>query len=73
MIRYMEKINLKNKDNIKIPDSIFIRPKIAAVFDNIKDTITVMKPLYYDKKISCDKAYKNSIKEALGECSFFIL
>ena len=63
MIRYMEKVNLKNKDNIKIPDSIFIRPKIAAVFDNIKDTITVMKPLYYDKKISCDKAYKNSIKE----------
>ena len=60
MIKYMEKINLKNKDNIKIPDSIFIRPKIAAVFDNIKDTITVMKPLYYDKKKSCDKVTHSS-------------
>ena len=26
MIKYMENINLKNPDNLKIPDSIFIRP-----------------------------------------------
>ena len=31
MIKYMEKISLKNKDNINIPDSILIRPKIVTV------------------------------------------
>jgi len=50
MIQYMEKISLKNNDNINIPDSILIRPKIVAVFDNIKDTITVMTAVYPNKK-----------------------
>ena len=46
MIKYMEKISLENDDNINIPDSVLIRPKIVAVFDNIKDTITVMTVVY---------------------------
>ena len=36
MIQYSENIKINNKDNIKIPDAILIRPKIVAVFDNIK-------------------------------------
>ena len=57
MIKYMEKISLKNHDNIKIPDSILIRPKIVAVFDNIKDTITVMTVVYPSKKNNYENIY----------------
>ena len=46
MIKYMEKINLDNEDNINIPESILIRPRIVTVFDNIKDSITVMTATY---------------------------
>ena len=46
MIKFMEQINLKNEDNINIPDSVLIRPKIVTVFDNIKDTITLMTAVY---------------------------
>tara|TARA_Y100000590_G_scaffold107854_2_gene122700 strand:+ start:2628 stop:4118 length:1491 start_codon:yes stop_codon:yes gene_type:complete len=60
MIRYMEKIKLSNIDTIKIPDSIFIRPKIVAVFDNLTDKISLMTPVYYSKKINPKKAYKNA-------------
>ena len=60
MIRYMEKIKLSNIDTIKIPDSIFIRPKIVAVFDNLTDKISLMTPVYYSKKIEPKKAYKNA-------------
>ena len=42
MIQYMEKIILSNPDTLNIPDAVMIRPKIVAVFDNIKDTIDVM-------------------------------
>ena len=35
-----------NQDNINIPESILIRPKIVAVFDNIKDRITIMTVIY---------------------------
>ncbi len=60
MIKYMENIKLKNEDNIKIPEAIMIRPKIVAVFDNIKDIISIMIISYPSKKISAEKAYRNS-------------
>ena len=46
MIKFMENINLKNDDEIKIPDALLIRPKLVAVFDNIKDTINIMTSIY---------------------------
>ena len=64
MIQYMEKINLKNLDNINIPDSILIRPKIVTVFDNIKDTITVMTVVYPNNDTNFELIYKNT-KELL--------
>ena len=60
MIQYIEKIKLSNKDNIKIPDAILIRPKIVAVFDNIKDIISLMTVTYPSKKISAEKAYRKN-------------
>ena len=58
MIQYMENIKLKNKDNIKIPDAILIRPKIVAVFDNIKDNISLMSVSYPNKKYLLKKHLK---------------
>ena len=60
MIKYMEQIDLKNKDNINIPDSVLIRPKIVTVFDNIKDSITVMTVVYP----SNDKNFENIYSKA---------
>ena len=62
MIRLMENISLNNYDEIKIPDAVMIRPKLVAVFDNIKDTINIMTAVYPSKKINAstaiDQAYK---------------
>ncbi len=60
MIQFMEKIRLDNDDNIKIPDATLIRPRIVAVFDNIKDVISIMTISYPIKEISAEKAYKNA-------------
>ncbi len=60
MIQYIENIKLKNKDNIKIPEAILIRPKIVAVFDNIKDIISVMTVTYPSKKVSAKLSYKKN-------------
>ena len=57
MIKYMEKISLENVDNINIPDSVLIRPKIVAVFDNIKDTITVMTVVYPSENKHYERLY----------------
>ena len=57
MIRLMEDIKLKNPDHINIPDALMIRPKLVAVFDNIKDTINIMTSIYPDKKGNPEKAF----------------
>ena len=56
MIQYMENINLNNPDPLKIPEAMIIRPKIVAVFDNIKDTIHIMTVIYPEVNIYAEKA-----------------
>jgi len=75
MIQYMEKIKLQNPDNINIPESILIRPKIVTVFDNIKDRITIMTVVYpginknfdsiYDETQKLLESKVNQLKESL--------
>ena len=60
MIQLMEKINLNNPDEINIPDAIMIRPKLVAVFDNIKDTINIQTSIYPDKKITAELAFSKA-------------
>ena len=75
MIKYMEKIKLSNQDNINIPDSVLIRPKIVTVFDNITDSITVMTVVYPNTNKNFENIYDetqelldtkvNQLKESL--------
>jgi len=62
MIQYMEKIKLNNYDNIHIPESVLIRPKVVTVFDNIKDKITVMTVIYPNNKKNPTDYYEESQK-----------
>ena len=57
MIQYMEKLKLTNPDSLNIPEALMIRPKLVAVFDNIKDTINIMTTVYPNKKIKAEDAY----------------
>ena len=60
MVRYMEKLPEKNKASIDIPDSIFFRPRIVIIFDNIADKIFVASPIYIDKNNRADAVFKES-------------
>jgi anthranilate synthase component I len=46
MVRLMEKLPDTSADVLKVPDSIFMRPTIIAVFDNIEDKVTVATPAW---------------------------
>ncbi|MGD9638994.1 MAG: anthranilate synthase component I [Alphaproteobacteria bacterium] len=60
-IRMIEKIPCKNPDEINIPDSIFIRPTITIVFDNIENIVHIVTPVYYDEKNDAKTAYDNAL------------
>ncbi|MBI28716.1 MAG: anthranilate synthase component I [Pelagibacteraceae bacterium] len=62
MIKYMENIKLQNADDILIPESIFIRPKIVVVFDNVYDTLTIMAPVHFSDNVKAKIAYDDVSK-----------
>ena len=75
MIRFMEDIKLKKPDTLNIPDAVMIRPRVVAVFDNIKDTINVMTSVYPNKKIDAHSAYdvaNNEINKIIKELNMEI-
>ena len=45
---------------INMPEALMIRPKLVAVFDNIKDTINIMSAIYPKKDIDPSIAYKEA-------------
>ena len=45
-IRLVEDIPDTNPDRLGIPDGIFVRPTVTAVFDRLEDTVTVFTPVF---------------------------
>ena len=64
MIQYFEKsVNIDHQiDEIKIPDSIYIRPQIIIIVDNFKNNILICAPIYKDSQdiSSSEKTEENS-------------
>ena len=51
VIRYIEKIPSKCKDDLKIPDVRLARPKNLVIYDNVKKKIFYVENVYADTKI----------------------
>lgn len=60
MVRQVEDIPQTVTDTLDIPDGIMVRPQIIVVFDNIKHKMIFASPVWYDKNISADTAYKTA-------------
>ena len=61
MIQNFENIDLKNIDDLNIPDSIFIRPTLMLIFDNVSDKLYIVKSIWPDSS-RAENVLKNSIK-----------
>ena len=46
MVRLMEELPPPNPDTLGLPDGMLIRPTIMAIFDSVKDEVTVVTPVY---------------------------
>ncbi len=57
IVRHMERLPSPPLDVLKLPDAILLRPTITAIFDNIRDEITVVTPVWPDAKLDARAAY----------------
>ncbi len=63
MIRLIEDIPDNNPDDLQIPDSVLIRPTILVIFDNVKQIITLVTPVY-DHAGNSDQSAQDVYEEA---------
>ena len=65
-VRLIERLPDDNPDKLDIPDAMFMRPTVCAVFDNIEDVVTVVTPVWPTTGVSADAAYDQA-RERLAE------
>lgn len=53
----MEKLPDENPDVLKVPDGVFLRPTVVAIFDRVEDVVTVVTPVWHRADVSARAAY----------------
>lgn len=56
-VRLMEELPHENPDKLGLPDGIFMRPTIIAVFDSVRDEVTIVTPVRPETGVSAKAAF----------------
>ncbi len=70
MVRAIERLGPPPPDPLDLPDAILIRPTITAIFDNVRDEITVVSPVWPEKGLDARAAYARAserLNDAIGD------
>lgn len=59
-VKLMEKLPSTNKDALGVPDALFVRPTIMAIFDSVRDVITIVTPVRPADGITSRQAYNRA-------------
>lgn len=62
MVRQMEVLPDLTPNNLPLPDSMFLRPTVVAIFDNVEDMITVVTPIWPREGVSARAAYNQALE-----------
>src|SRR2546423_1744710 len=69
MVRLIERLGDPLPDLLGLPDAVLIRPTVTAIFDNVRDEITIVTPVWPQAKIDAHTAYARAcerLNETLG-------
>ena len=68
MISHFEDVKFNNKDILNLPDSVFIRPSLMLIFDNVKDNLFIVNTVWPYRQKTSKTAFldaKNLINKTL--------
>jgi anthranilate synthase component 1 len=57
MVRLIERLGEAPPDPLNLPDAILLRPTITAIFDNVRDEIILVSPVWPEKGVDARAAY----------------
>ena len=58
MVRLMERLPDENPDVLGVPDGLFLRPTVMAIFDSVADAVMVITPVRPDGHADAKAAYE---------------
>jgi len=61
-VRLAEKLPDDNPDVLGVPDSIFLRPTVMAVFDSLQDSVSIVTPVWPNPDTGAEQAYEAASK-----------
>ena len=61
MVRQMERLAPPNPDALGVPDAIMVRPTVVAVFDAVRDELSLLAPVRPRAGVSARSAYENAL------------
>jgi anthranilate synthase component 1 len=61
-VRLMEKLPATNPDVLNVPDGLFLRPTVVAVFDRVEDVVTVFTPVWPAAGVGARAAYNQALE-----------
>ena len=60
MVRQMERLAPAKADPIGVPGAMMIRPTLMAVFDSVRDELSVVTPVRPQQGVSARAAYESA-------------
>ena len=57
LVRAVEHLGAPPADKLNLPDAILLRPTITAIFDNVRDEITIVSPVWPEDGVNARTAY----------------
>jgi anthranilate synthase component 1 len=60
MVRQMESLPMHAVDDLGLPEAVLLRPTLFAVFDNVRDELTLAAPIYPAEGIDPDAAWQDA-------------
>lgn len=66
MVRLMEDLPAHKPDTLGLPDAVLIRPTIMAIFDSVRDEVSVTSPVYPENGVSAKSAYLRARERISG-------
>jgi anthranilate synthase component 1 len=58
MVRQMERLPAKNEDPLGLPEAVLLRPTLFAIFDNVRDELTLAAPARATTQAGFDAAWQ---------------
>jgi len=62
MVRLMETLPNTPEDTLGLPDGMFVRPTVMAVFDSVDDSISIVTPVRPSEKSNGEEAFEKALE-----------